>query len=154
MKKLVLILGMFVALTFMSMNSIQAETSTWTVTHFCIHDANDVSLEEYDVTLGNMEPYVLTMVAKADEGDYGTISMDNAEQTKFELVEFASGRSGVTYKTFYFKGIDNQSVECILNVILYIEDGDYAFSLSATYPDKILYWAGVLIEFEEEGIET
>ena len=90
MKKLVLILGMFIALTFMSMNSVQAETSTWQVTHFCIHDSNDISIEEHpDVN------FVLTMVAKAEEGDYGSISMDNEDQTKFDLVEFGSGRSGV-----------------------------------------------------------
>jgi len=151
MKKLALILGMFIALTFMSMNSVQAETSTWTVTHFCVHDSNDVSLEEHP----DIAPFVLTMVAKDTEGDYGTISLDNEDKTTYYLTDFASGRSGVSYRTFYFKAIDNHSVECIINVILYKDkDGNYAFSLSVTYPDKIIYWGGVLIEFEKVGLET
>jgi len=145
MRKIALILGMFIALTFMSMNSVQAETSTWTVNHYCMHDSNDVSIEEHP----DIEPFVLTMVAKANKGDYGTISMDNEEKTTYNLVEFSAGRKGNNYKTFYFRAIDNDSIECLINVILYTDGSNYAFSLSVTYPDKILYWTGVLIAFEE-----
>jgi len=146
MRKIALILGMFIALTFMSMNSVQAEISTWTVTHYCVHDSNDVSIEEHP----DIAHFVMTMEAKAEEGDYGSISMDNEEKTTYDLVDFSSGRMATTYKSFYFKAIDNHSVECLIAVFLYTQDGEYAFSLTVTYPDKIVYWAGVLIDFEPE----
>ena len=145
MKKLMLILGMFIALTLMNMNSVQAETSTWQVTHTCIHDANDVSIEEHPDA-----SFVMTMVAKDEKGDYGTISMEDEDKTTYNLIEFSAGRKGNGYKTFYFRAIDNHSVECIINVILYMEGGNYAFSISATYPDKILYYTGTLIDFEKK----
>lgn len=150
MRKIALILGMFIALTFMSMNSVQAdETSTWTVNHYCMHDTNDVSIEEHP----DIAPFVLTMVSKAEKGDYGTISLDNEEKNTYNLVEFSAGRMGSNYKTFHFRAFDKDSIECLITVILYSKDGTYSFILSVTYRDKILYWSGVLIDFKEEKKE-
>ena len=147
MKKLVLILGMFLAFTFMSMSAVSAqeiETSTWTITNHCIHDTNDVCLGEVDI-----EPFVMTVVAKYTDGDYGTITLDNPDQIKYSLTSTQGQKTGSNYKAFIFKGTDNNSVECSFLVTLYYTDGHFHIYLSVKYPDKLLNWIGDLIEFED-----
>lgn len=147
MKKLVLIFGMFIALTFMSMGTNLAqktETSTWTITEHCIHDINDVCLGAVAI-----EPFVLTVVAKYEDGDYGTITLDNPDQVKYSLTKILDQQIGSNYKTFYFEGVDKHSVECSFIVTLYYQGGTFHIYLSVKYPDKILNWVGDLIDFKE-----
>lgn len=151
MKKLALILGMFLALTFMSMgiNSAQkVEISTWTITQHCVHDINDVCLGAVDI-----EPFVMTIVAKYKEGDYGTITLDNPDQIKYSLTKILDQQIGSNYKTFYFEGLNEYSVECSFIVTFYYQDRNFHVYLSVKHPDKILNWTGELLELEDPGIE-
>ena len=150
MRKIALILGMFIALTFMSMNSVQAETTTWEITSHCVHDTNDVCLTEDPA----IESFVMTIDAKYEDGDYGTIEMDNDAQIKYSLTELEHSSTKSNYKIFYFKGVDEQSVECLFTVTFYYKDRNFHVYLTVQYPDKILNWIGELLELEEPKLEA
>ena len=150
MKRIALIFGMFIALTFMSMNSVQAETTTWTITQHCVHDTNDVCLTgQRGKGAQDIEPFVMTIVAKYEEGDYGTIELDNTAQIKYSLTDRINYETGYNYKIFYFEGVDKQSVECLFTITFYYKGGNFQVHLSVQYPDKILNWAGELLELED-----
>lgn len=152
MKKLVLILGMFIAFTFMSMsqNSTEVETTTWAITQHCVHDTNDVCLTENP----DIKSFVMTIVARYEEGDYGSITLDNASQTKYSLTDLLYSSYGSNYKIFYFKGVNEYSVECQFTITFYYKDRNFHIYLSVRHPDKILNWAGELLELKDSGTEA
>jgi hypothetical protein len=156
MRKTVLILGMILALTLTG-GFTQAQddnTTKWTVTHFCVHDSQDESLMEND----SLSTYVMTIVHKAETGDYGSVTIGDVDQKSNAPLLESDGQGYVFYLqeqgttgqgTFCFNTIDQDGAECYLCAkMVPTQTGEYILYLGVKYGNKILYWTAKYIKEE------